>query len=101
MGITGTLAAGIGMGGLTTACCLVAEVAITGTSQVSLREVLAAGAVVCSGVWWMSQKFQRSDDAFARLSGDFVRLSEQLEKLNEELASRPCALCVPEKKEGK
>jgi len=71
------------MGGLTTVACILAEAALTGGTQVNLREALAAGSVVAGGVWWMSRKFQQIDDNHKALAESIQRLESAMTAMKE------------------
>jgi hypothetical protein len=71
-----TALAGIGLGGFTTGAILFAEVVITGSTQVNLKEAFGVGAVVVGLVWWMGKKF--------------TRLEDSIENIEKRLDSLPC-----------
>lgn len=66
------------LGSATGGALLIAEVAISGSTQIPVEAAVSIGVFVCGCVWWMGRKFQKTDD--------------KLEELSKLMKTRPCIM---------
>lgn len=77
------IASGLGIGGVTGASIIIAEVVVTGSTRVPLEVACGIGAFVCTMVWWLGRKFQSVDDRLEIMDSKLNQLYCVREKQNQ------------------
>jgi hypothetical protein len=62
-----TFGSGLGIGGVTGGSILIAEIALTGNTNVPIESAVGVCVFVCGMVWWLGRKFQSIDDRFDQI----------------------------------
>lgn len=57
-----TAAGGIAIGGVTGASIVLAEIAVTGHTQIPIESAVGIAVFACGLIWWIGRKFQSIDD---------------------------------------